>query len=142
MARRPALTTPFPGATIFKSPSIAGPAFRRHCSYGGRTLSQETIARILSIEREAANLYADAERHAADLIAEAKEATAAIQEHTLAQARREAENIVSRGREAAEAERARIIAQAETEAQRTEALAERHFDRAVAYVLDQVAGRG
>jgi vacuolar-type H+-ATPase subunit H len=103
-------------------------------------LSQETIARILSIERDAADLHAGAERQAADLIAEAKDAVAAMQEHTLAQARREAENIVTRGREAAEAERARIIAQAETEAQRIEALAERHFDRAVRYVLDQVAG--
>jgi vacuolar-type H+-ATPase subunit H len=104
-------------------------------------LSQETIVRILSIERDAAELHANAERQAADLVAEAKDAVAAMQEHTLAQARREAENIVTRGRKAAEAERARIIAQAETEAQHIEALAERHFDRAVRYVLDQIAGR-
>jgi F0F1-type ATP synthase membrane subunit b/b' len=41
----------------------------------------------------------------------------------------------------APAECARILAQAEEEVRRMEALAMSHFDRAVGYVLDQVAGR-
>lgn len=104
-------------------------------------MSQETIVQILSIENEAVRVHDDAQQRAAQLIEEAKSATEALREQTLAQARQEAAQVITKGREAAEAERARIIAQAEAEAQRLEAEASRHFDSAVNFVIDQVAGR-
>jgi len=136
------LTIPNLSATISLPPSTAGPALQRRCFlYGGERLSQETIARILVIEQEAAKVHDDAQNQAAHLIEEAEEAASALREQTLAQARQEAERIVATGREASEAERARAIAQAEAEAQRMETLAADHFDPAVNFVLDQVAGR-
>ena len=104
-------------------------------------MSQETIARILSIEQEATKIHDDAQHQAAHLIEEAEKATSASREQILAQARQEAEQIVATGQEAAEAKRSRAVAQAEAEAQRMEALAADHFDQAVNFVLDQVAGR-
>ena len=140
------LTTPHLSATICPSPrslppSIASPALWRRCLCGVRKLSQETIARILSVEREAVGVHDDAQRQAARLIKEAEEAASTLREQTLAQARQEAEEILAAGREAAEAERARIIALAEAEAEHMETLATRHLDRAVSFVRDQVAGR-
>lgn len=104
-------------------------------------MSQETIARILAIEQEATKIHDDAQRQAAHLIEEAEKAASALRGQTVAQARQEAEQIVARGQEAAEAERARAVGQAEAEAQRMETVAARHFDQAVNFVLDQVAGR-
>jgi len=107
----------------------------------GESVSQETIAHILAIEQEAAKIHDDAQHQAAHLIEEAEKAASALREQILAQARQEAEQIVATGREATEVERSRAVAQAEAEAQRMEALAARHFDQAVNFVLDQVAGR-
>ena len=104
-------------------------------------MSQETIARILAIEREATKIHDDAQDQAARLIEEAEKAASVLREQTVAQARREAGQIVATGQEAAEAERSRAIAQAEAEAQRLETLATRHLDQAVDFVLDRVAGR-
>ena len=104
-------------------------------------MSQETIARILSIEDEAVKIRDNAQRQATQLTREAEAAANAAHEQALAQARNEAEQIITTGREAAAAERARIIAQAEAEAQRMETTAGQHFDRAVRFVLSQVAAR-
>jgi len=104
-------------------------------------LSQKTIARILIIEQEAAKIHADAQDQAACLIEEAEKAASTSREQTLAQARQEAAQVVTAGQEAADAERSRVVAQAEAETQRMEALAADHFDQAVNFVLDRVAGR-
>jgi vacuolar-type H+-ATPase subunit H len=104
-------------------------------------MSQETIARILSIEREAIRIHDVAQRHAARMIQDAKKAASVLREQALAQARQQTGQIVAAAREAGETERARIIAQAEAEAQRMETTAASHFDRAVNFVLDRVAGR-
>ncbi len=123
---------------------LRGVRLQRRCFYEGeigRRVSQETIARILAIEQEAAKIHDDVQRQAAHLIEEAEKAAPALREQALAQARQEAEQIVATGQEAAEAKRSRAVAQAEAEAQRMEALAARHFDQAVNFVLDQVAGR-
>jgi len=106
-----------------------------------KRLSQETIARILVIEQDAAKIHNDAQDQATRLIEEAEKAASVLREQTVAQARREAGQIVATGQEAAEAERSRAIAQAEAEAQRLETLATRHLDQAVDFVLDRVAGR-
>lgn len=104
-------------------------------------MSQETIARILAIEEEAVKVHDDAQRRAARMVEEAQEATSALREQTLAQAHQQADQIAATGREATQAERAHIIAQAEAEAERMETTATPHFERAIQFVLDQVAGR-
>ena len=104
-------------------------------------MSQETIARILAIEQEAAKVHDDAQRQAVRMIKEAESAAAALREQTLTQARQQAGQIVAAGQEAAEAERSRAVAQAEAEAQRMETLAADHFDQAVNFVLDRATGR-
>jgi vacuolar-type H+-ATPase subunit H len=104
-------------------------------------LSQETIARILSIEQEAVKVHNDAESQAARMIEEAKEAASILRERILAQAHQQAEQIVAEGREAAKAKRERIMAQAEAEAEEMEETSRRHFDQAVNFVLGQMSGR-
>ena len=116
-------------------------ALRRHCSYGVNELSQETIARILSIEQEASGIYAETQRQAARLIEAAKESASVLRERTLAETHKEAEQILATGRGEAEAERARTMAQAKAEAQCMENLAAQHFERALNFVLDQIVGR-
>ena len=104
-------------------------------------MSQETIAKVLSVEEAAVGFYEDAQRQAANVIAEAKKAASAVREQTLAHVRQQAEKIAAESRQTAEVERARIIAQADAEAQRMENLAAQHLDRAVSFVLDRVVGR-
>jgi vacuolar-type H+-ATPase subunit H len=104
-------------------------------------LSQETIVQVLSIEQEAVGIHDEAQHQAAQSIKEAEDGTSALREQILAQAHQEAEQILAKGQESAEAERARVITQAEAEARQMEETAGHHFDRAVEFVLDQVAGR-
>jgi vacuolar-type H+-ATPase subunit H len=104
-------------------------------------LSQETIARILSFEGEAARVHDDAQRQAAHIIEGANKAAVDLREQALTQAHQQAQQITAEGQKAAQAERARIIAQAEVEAQRMETMAARHFDHAMDFVLNQVTGR-
>jgi vacuolar-type H+-ATPase subunit H len=104
-------------------------------------VSQETISQILAIEEAAVQIHDDAQRQAEQVTAEAKKASTTVREQTLAHMRQQAEQIAAEGRQAAEVSRARIIAQAEAEAQRLENLAAQHLDRAVSFVLDQIAGR-
>ncbi|MBN1487890.1 MAG: hypothetical protein JW981_09635 [Anaerolineae bacterium] len=103
-------------------------------------MNQETVARILSIEQRATQVYDDARRQSADIISGARKSASSAEEKILTAARQEAEQIVASGREAAESERARILEKAEADAQHLESIATQHFDAAVQYVLDQVIG--
>jgi vacuolar-type H+-ATPase subunit H len=103
--------------------------------------SQKTIAHILSIEQEAVGIHDDAEHRAKRIIEEAKKTASDAREKALEQAHKQAGQIVATGQEAAKAQQERITAQAEAEAQHMEEIAAPHFDRAVQFVLDQVAGR-
>lgn len=104
-------------------------------------MSQETIARILSIERQASRLRDDAQSQAQDLVSQAEKAAADTRAQLLAKAREESEHISQAAVEAAQAERTQVVARAEAEAQELEALAAQHLDQAVAFVIRQVAGR-
>jgi vacuolar-type H+-ATPase subunit H len=104
-------------------------------------VSQETIAQILSVEEAAVQIHDDAQRQAEQVTAEARQASTTVREQTLAHIRQQAEQIAAEGQRAAEVSRARIIAQAEAEAQRLENVAAQHLERAVSFVLDQIAGR-
>lgn len=104
-------------------------------------MSQETITQILAIEQQAVQLHDDAQQQAERVTAEAKKVAASVREQTLAHMHQQAEHITAEGQQTAEITRARIIAQAEAEAQRLEGLAAQRLDRAVQFVLDQIAGR-
>ncbi len=101
-------------------------------------MAQDTVARLLDIEKTAAKLHSDAQQQAADLIAEAERAVATLRNNRLEQARREAERIIAAGKQKAEAEHARIIAQAGADAQRLDTTAAKAIEPAVKFVLAHV----
>lgn len=103
-------------------------------------MSQSLVKRIITMEQEAEQRYTEAQKQAENLIKEAHKATAALREQTLSEARRQAERIMAEEQAKAEAEQQDIIRQADAEARRMEQTAALHFDRAVEYVLNQVAG--
>ena len=103
-------------------------------------MSQSLVKRIVTMEQEAEHLYTEAQKQAETMIKEAREAAVALREQILTEARRQAEHTIAAGKTEAEAEREVIIKQAEAEAQKMEQTATLHFDRAIEYVLDQVAG--
>jgi vacuolar-type H+-ATPase subunit H len=104
-------------------------------------VSQETITQILAIEEQAVQIHDDARRQADHVTAEAKKTATTVREQTLDNIRRQAEQVIAEGQHTAEVTRGRIIAQAEAEAQHLENVAAQHLDRAVSFVLDQIAGR-
>ena len=101
-------------------------------------MAQDTVARLLDIEKSAAKLHSDAEQQAADLVAEAEKAAANARNRRLQQARREAEHIIAAGKQKAEAEHAQIIAQAGADAQQLDTAAAKNLDHAVDFVLAHV----
>jgi len=105
----------------------------------GTRVNQEIITRILTIERDATKIQDDARLRAARMTAEAREAASALREQILSEARQVAEQLVAEGRASAKARRAQIISQAEAEAGSMEKKTAQYFDRAVDFVLDQVA---
>jgi vacuolar-type H+-ATPase subunit H len=101
-------------------------------------VNQEIITRILTIERDAAQIQDDARSQAAQVTAEARDAADALREQLLSEARQTAEQLVAEGRASAEARRAQIISQAKDQAESMAQKAAQHFDRAVDFLLDQV----
>lgn len=104
-------------------------------------MSQATIVRVLSIEREATRIHDEAVAQAAQMIVDSERETSSTREQGLRQARTQAAQIEEEGRTAAEAERARVLGEAEAGAQQMERLAARNFDEAVKFILSQVTGR-
>ncbi len=103
-------------------------------------MSQSLVKRIVTMEQKAKHLYTEAQEQAENMIKEAREAAVALQAQTLSEARRQAEQMIAEERAAAEAKYKAIIQQAEAEAQQMEQTAALHFDHAIEYVLNQVAG--
>ena len=103
-------------------------------------MNQEIITRILTIERDAAKVQDEAQLQAAQVSAQARDAASALREQVLSEARKTADALVAEGRASAEARRAQIISKAEAEANHMEEAAAQHLDRAVDFVLTQVAG--
>jgi vacuolar-type H+-ATPase subunit H len=104
-------------------------------------MSQETIARIFTIEKAAAKMHSDAQQQAAELVAEAEKAAISIRDHSVKLAQQEAERIIATGERHAEVENARIIAQAGADAQRFDTIAAKNLDLAVDFVLARVMGQ-
>lgn len=105
-------------------------------------MDQETIAQVLDIERQAVQVRDEAERRAEEIVQQARRDAEKRRHEILVEARRQADQIVAEGREEAEARRERLLSQAEEEARRVESLSEPNFERAVSFVIREVAERG
>lgn len=101
--------------------------------------NKERIQQVLEIERQAEALHEAALREAEQLPIQAEQEAQALVEKAHADAQQQARELIanSQGQE----ECAQVLAEAEEKARSMEASAQSHFDRAVDYVLDRVAGR-
>jgi vacuolar-type H+-ATPase subunit E/Vma4 len=92
-------------------------------------IEQQAQAVVEAARREAEALPQLAEQEAQTLVAQAREA-----------AEEKARRVVAQGEPVEQSQR--ILSQAEDAVRQAEAVALTHFDRAVAFVLARVAGRG
>jgi len=104
-------------------------------------MNREIIAHILSIETDAEKVQDDAQRQAAHIIEEAEKTASSLLARAQAEGREEAKQLISAGKETAKVEREQILAEAESEAAQLESIAAEHIDKAVHFVLDQIAAR-
>jgi V/A-type H+-transporting ATPase subunit G/H len=104
-------------------------------------LNEEHIEKVLEIEKRAQAVYDAAVREAGQLPVQAEKEAQALLEKARADAQAEARRLIAEAQARARDESARIVKEAEEEAERMETLATSHFDHAVNYVLDQVAGK-
>lgn len=104
-------------------------------------MSQATIVRILSIEREATRIHDEATAQAAQMLADFDREASVMRDRLLGDARRQAIEIERDGKDASQARRAQALAQAEADAREMEELASHGLGAAVQFILDQVTGR-
>jgi vacuolar-type H+-ATPase subunit H len=102
-------------------------------------VNEQRVQQVLDIEKQAQTIYDEAVREAERLPKQAEREAEDLIEKTRAEATEKAHQLVANVE--VQAERERILGQAEEEVKRMEALAMSHFERAVGYVLDRVAGR-
>ena len=101
--------------------------------------NRNRIQQVLDIEKQA-QATQDAAAHEADQYPlRAEQDAQALIDKAKASAQEEAKNLVANA--GSEEECARILAQANADVQHMQARAMSHFDRAVNFVLDRVAGR-
>jgi len=103
-------------------------------------MDEKRIQQVLTIEKEAREIYDSAIREAEQLPLTAEKEAQALVEKSRVEAEKQARELVAKAQ--AEDEITRILAAAEEKAGRTKGLATGHLERAVGYVLDHVAGRG
>jgi len=103
-------------------------------------MDDNRIQQVLTIEKEAREIYDAAIREAEQLPLAAEKEGQALVESARAEAEKKAKELVANAQ--AQDEVTRILAAAEEKAGRTKGLATGHLERAVGYVLDHVAGRG
>jgi vacuolar-type H+-ATPase subunit H len=102
-------------------------------------MSEKNIQKVLDIEKQADELYNKAVHDAQQLPVLAEQEAQAIVEKALSEAREQARQLVSKAQ--AEGEVSQILSQAEEKNHQIESSAMSNFDRAVAYILDRVAGK-
>ena len=105
-------------------------------------MNEEYIEKVLEIEKQAQAVYDAAVREAEQSPVQAEKEAQALLEKVRTDAQAEARRLMAEAQAQARGESARVVKEAEEEAKRMEALAAGHFDRAVSYVLDRVAGKG
>jgi len=102
-------------------------------------MNEDRIQQVLMIEKEAQEISDAALREAEQLPLQAEQEAQTILDKARAEALEEARKLVANAE--AKDECARIQAEAEEKVKRTKSLSMGHFDRAVAHVIDRVAGR-
>jgi F0F1-type ATP synthase membrane subunit b/b' len=104
-------------------------------------VSQETVAHILGFERQASQIYKQAQQEAAQRVEDAQTRAAALRKERLDRVREQAEVLQAEAREEVEAGRLHTIAEVEAEMARLEEIAEKNLDAATTLILERVAGR-
>lgn len=103
-------------------------------------MNEKRIEQILEIEKQAQGVL-DAASHEADqLPAKAEQEAREIIERARSQAQDEARRLVEKAQ--AEEETSAILSQADEKNRESEKLATKNIDKAVAFVLDRVIGKG
>jgi vacuolar-type H+-ATPase subunit H len=97
------------------------------------------IQEVLEIERQAQAIHSSAHKKAEKLPEEAEKEAKTLLEKAQGEAEEEARRLVESAEGKEEIER--ILSQAEEKAKQMKSLALSHFDRAVGFVLDHIAGR-
>lgn len=103
-------------------------------------MNEKPIQQVLEIEKQAETIHADALKEAEQLPAQAEQEAQQLLEKMRADAEAEAREMIEKAR--SQDESARIIAQAEEKTRQIETVAKNNTNRAVAYVIEQVVGRG
>ena len=103
-------------------------------------MNEKRIEQVLEIERQAQGVLDAATHEAEQLPAKAEQEAREIIERARSQAQEEASQMVEKAQ--AEQETSAIITQADEKNRETEKLATRNLDKAVAFVLDRVVGKG
>ncbi len=99
----------------------------------------KNIEQVIEIEKQAQTVSQAAIKDAEKLPAQAQEEAQALLEQTHREAEQEAPRILENAR--AEEESARILSEAQQKADQDKALAEKHLDEAVRFVIDRVSGK-
>ena len=102
-------------------------------------MKEDRIQQVLEIEKQAREIHATAVREAEQLIKQADQEAQELIERANSEAQEEARQLVANAQAKEEIES--ILAEAEDKVKRSRNLAKGNLDRAVGYVLDQVAGR-
>lgn len=102
-------------------------------------MDEKRIEQVLEIENQAKEVHASALREAEQIRLQAEQDAQALIEKARDDAEQETRWMIAHVQ--VEEERDRILSQAEQEAREMEGIAMVHFERAVAFVLNQVIGR-
>ena len=103
-------------------------------------MNEKRIQQVLEIEKHAQQILDSAKRDAEQLPILADQEAQELIEKASAEAREEARQMVIKTQ--SDSETARIISIAEEKTREMEKLAMKNFDRAVAFVLERVIGKG
>ena len=103
-------------------------------------MNEQRIELVLEIEQQAQAVLEAARHEAEALPQQADQETQALLRQAREAAEEKARQVVARADPVEQSQR--IVSQAEETVRQAEAVALTHFDRAVAYVLARVAGRG
>jgi vacuolar-type H+-ATPase subunit H len=102
-------------------------------------MNTERIRQVLEIESQAQTIYEEALRQAEEIQSQSEQETQALIEQVRREARQEARQLIADSRSSEDCER--ILAEADEYARDVEIRAAAHFDEAVNYILNRVAGR-
>ena len=103
-------------------------------------MNEKRIQQVLDIEKQAQQALDSARREAEQLPILADQEAQELIEKARSEAQEEAKQIVIKAR--SDTETARILSDAEEKTREMEKLASKNFDRAVAFVLERVIGKG